>query len=235
MNISKILGRMALAACAVTLAGPAQAMAATPEVHPVKGEFPVTGISTFGATILSTNNGFLPTVSCTEGIGTYRATSKSTGEETITLKGCKWPLLGVNCTLIGLPSGWITFESVSHLVYLDENHTKPGVLRTPPPSGLFAKFRCGSNPAVYEVKGPGMLAEITTPECGSSSGSSTVVAETSEPATQQYLQVEETGSSYDLKLNLASMPSFTYTMGMSGSSTIATEQELALTCPEQHE
>jgi hypothetical protein len=228
VSIKKKFASMALAALAVAAMAP-QAMAATPEVHPVKGEFPVEGLSTFGAVTITTTPVFV-SISCTSGIGTYDVTSKTTAEKAVLLHGCKSTSSGATCFSAGQPTGTITLApSVSHLVYLDENHTKPGILTTPPASGVFSIITCGGG-TKYELKGSGMLAEITAPQCGSTSSKSTVVAETSTPGTQKYLQVEETGSVYDL-----SFFSGFVTAAISGTETITAERELTLTCPEQHE
>jgi hypothetical protein len=218
---------IATAVCALVVAGLASsAMAATPEGDPASGKFPVPGTGTSGTILMSVASG--TTISCTSGTGSGQATSKTTGEGSGLMHGCSAGL--VSCTSAGQPAGTIKLEStISHLVYLDENHTVPGVLTTPPASGVFTKFSCGGIPV--EVKGTGLLTRIVSPECGKSSATATVAAETTAPGTQRYLQIEETGSVYDLTANVAGGPFQTAAIATTATGTAA--QSVTLTCPEQ--
>lgn len=207
-----------------------QALAVTPEGDPAGGKFPVAGTGTSGKSVLSTASGM--TVECTAGSGSGQATSKTTGEGSYTLTGCTTVILGLklSCTSAGQASGTIvTGVSVTHLVYLDENHTKPGVLATPPANGVFAKFVCAM--VTVEVKGNGVLGEITAPLCGQKSKTGTVVTQTSAHGTQKYRQVEETGTQYDMT---ASINGGAFeTVGTDWTVTGNAAEEGTLTCPEQ--
>jgi hypothetical protein len=207
-----------------------QAIAATPEGDPAGGKFPVAGTATSGKSVMSTASGM--TVECTAGKGSGQATSKTTGEGSYSLSGCTTVILGlpISCTSAGQPSGTVvTGVSVTHLIYLDENHTKPGVLATAPASGVFAKFTCGM--VTVEVKGNGVIGEFTAPLCGQTSKTGTVVTQTSSHGTQKYRQIEETGTQYDMT---ASVNGGAFeTVGTDWTVTGTAAEQSTLTCPEQ--
>jgi hypothetical protein len=216
------LGMLALGAVA------SQAVASTPEVDPLSGKFPVAGTGTSGKSVLSTASG--TRIECTSGKGSGQATSKTTGEGSYTLSGCTTIILGfpVSCTSAGQPSGTIaTGLSVSHLVYLDAAHKKPGVLATPPTGGVFAKFTCAM--VTVEVKGNGVLGETTAPLCGQTSKTGTLVAQTSAAGTQKYRQVEETGTQYDMTVSMNGGAFETAGTDWTVNGTAA--EEGTLTCP----
>lgn len=197
------------------------ALAATPEGHPL-----ASATATSAGSVFSTANG--TSITCNSGAGSGNATSSTTGEGKYMLHGCKGPL-GLNCTSAGQPVGTILLEPVTlHLVYLDENHTIPGVLATPPASGVFAKFSCFG--LSLEVKGNGVLGRITAPKCGEKSTTGTVVTETTAPGTQKYLQVEETGTIYDMTVKIGASPE---TAATSWTVTGNSSGPVTLTCPEQ--
>lgn len=199
MNLKNALLALAVAAVAAGALVP-QALAATPEIDPESGKFPVPGTATSGASVLSLASGV--TVSCTSGTGSGQATSKTTGEGSYILHGCKESTFNSACTTAGQPAGTIKLETLTlHLVYLDHNK-KPGVLATPPASGVFAKLTCFGGLVTVEVKGNGVLGEITSPKCGETSKTGTVVTEASAHGTQKYRQVEGTGTQYDMSVSL---------------------------------
>jgi hypothetical protein len=204
-----------------------QAIAATPEGDPAGGKFPVSATATSGASALSLASGL--TLSCTSGTGAGQATTKTTGEGTYALHGCKESTFGTSCTTAGQPAGTIKLETMTmHLVYLDHNK-KPGVLGTPPPSGVFAKVTCGGGLVVVEVKGNGVLGEITAPKCGVSSKTSTVVMASTAHGTQKYRQVEGTGTQYDM---IASMNGGAWqTVATDWIITGTSLESSTLTCP----
>ncbi len=226
VSIKTVFAKVALATLALALTAP-QAIAATPELHPVEGGFPVAAFSTLG-TINITMTPMGIDVACASGTAVYNITSKTTIERSMRGHECKETSSGEKCTTLGQPNGTVTFiTSVSHLVYLDENHTKPGILTTPPAGGAFASFKCGSSGTI-ELKGNGLLTEITSPACWNSSDKLTVVAATSAPGTQKYLQVEETGTKYDMNAIAGLL-----TVGFSGTESMTTQRAMLLTCPEQ--
>jgi hypothetical protein len=216
---------LALLTVLAVMAAVPQAIAATPEVDP-EAEFPVSALANFFGAQISTAGG---TVGCSGGFsGSSQLTNNTTKEATYSFGGCKF--IGVNCTSEGQSAGTIKFGPVlMHYVYLDEKHTKPGVLATPPASGLFAKFTCAGVP--FEIKGNGLLAEVTAPACGQSSKTESFVAQAASPGTQKYLQVEETGAVYDMTATVAGgapeTASLTVGISETGQST------RTLTCPEQ--
>jgi hypothetical protein len=115
-----------------------------------------------------------------------------------------------------------------HLVYLDHNK-KPGVLATPPASGVFAKLTCFGGLVTIEVKGNGVLGEITSPKCGGTSKTGTVVTEATSHGTQKYRQVEGTGTFYDMSVSLngGSFETAATTWLVNGTSI----ESSTLTCP----
>jgi hypothetical protein len=226
MDIKKHL--FAMTAVAFAALAP-QAAAATPEIDPVTGGFPIAALASTGAGQLTTAAG--SAVTCTTGGGSGQVTSSTTGEGSYTLQGCQLTGLGAACTSPGQTSGTIKLETmVMHLVYLDEKHTKPGVLATPPASGVFAKFTCALFYNV-EIKGNGVLGEITTPKCGEAASKSTALLQTVAAGTQKYTQVEETGTVYDLTATInGGAPE---TAGLSVGITGIAQREARLTCPDQ--
>jgi hypothetical protein len=228
MNTNRFSTLVALATCACLAIVP-PALAVTPE-----GDFEGlsnSAVGSSGSSAMSLADG--TTISCTSGTGSGVSTSKTTGEGSYTLHGCREQVSAFQffCTSEGQPSGTIKLAStVGHLVYLDENHTKPGVLATPPANGVFAKFACGGLFTV-EVKGNGVLGQITSPKCGETSSKGTVVTESTSHGVQKVRQVEETGTFYNLtaSLNGGAFQSVATTWLVTGTS----EKPVTLTCPEQ--
>ncbi|HKO39432.1 MAG TPA: hypothetical protein VJU14_13795 [Solirubrobacterales bacterium] len=226
MEIKKHL-RWALLGIVALVLPVSQANAATPEVDLVSGSFPVSGIAMLGYGTLTTTSG--ATIQCTSGAGTGVATSKTTGEGSYTLSGCKASNI-LPCTTAGYSTGTIKLETLTlHLVYLDENHTKPGVLVTPPASGVFAEFTCTG--IKVKITGNGILGELTAPQCGQTTNTASVWTQQVSQGVQKYQQVEETGTTYDLSATIGSEPPVTAAI----NSIIQTkaEREGTLTCPEQ--
>ncbi|HET9197434.1 MAG TPA: hypothetical protein VFN92_04175 [Solirubrobacterales bacterium] len=226
MSLKKNLATALLAVLALGVST-SQALAATPEGDPEGGTFPVAATATSGASVLSVASGL--TVSCTSGTGTGQATSKTTGEGSYTLHGCKESIFGTTCTTAGQPAGTIKLATMTmHLVYLDHSK-KPGVLATPPAGGLFAKVTCGAGLVVVEVTGNGVLGEILTPKCGEVSKTSTVKTETVSHGTQLYRQVEGTGTMYDLTVSING--GALQTAGTTWLVTGTSAKSGTLTCP----
>jgi hypothetical protein len=213
---------LALFALAIPVAS---ATAATPEVD---GAETATGSSAASSMAMPGE----PTITCEGGDGQGKRISSTTSEGSLMMTGCHTTVFGftINCTSEEKPKGQILIQSsVQHLVYLDENHTKIGALATPPASGVFTKFTCAGITTI-EVKGNGVLGEVTAPKCGQTSKEGTVVARAT-GSTQEYRQIEETGTFYELKAATSGkeFQSVGTNWTINGASTIAG----TLTCPEQ--
>lgn len=227
MSIKKKFASVALVALAVAVMAP-QAMAVTPEVHPVEGGFPLKAAGMGSGALLTTAS---VTITCNSSTGAGQSTSATTAEVSAIMHSCTGPF-GTACTTAGQPAGTVVIEtSVAHLVYLDEAHTKVGSLTTPPASGVFAKFSCFG--IVTEVKGNGLLSEITAPKCGEKSKTGTTVATSTSPGVQKYTQIEETGTVYTLESKTGGGEFVAASLDGTASGT--PEREIFLTCPGQHE
>jgi hypothetical protein len=217
-----VIGVALLAVCGSSAAS---AGAVTPEVDNV-----TTAVASAGASRMTMSGE--PTITCTKSEGSGAAISTTTSEGVLTMFGCTAEFLGIkgNCTSEGQSAGTIAIaNTVSHLVYLDENHTKVGALATPPASGLFTKFTCVGF-ATIEVKGNGVMGEVTFPKCGQTSKEATVVAEAT-GSTQKYRQIEETGTFYELKA--ATKGGGLVSAGTNWTVTGSSATSGTLTCPEQ--
>jgi hypothetical protein len=207
---------------------PVHAFAVTPLMDPASGKFPVSALGTSGGGELRVT-GQESAVRCGKVVAAGKITSATTGEASASFGECS--TAGTACTTSGQASGTITLANqVTHLVYLDENHTKVGTLATPPAGGVFAKFTCFFGLVSVEVKGNGLLAEVTSPKCGATSTTATAVANATGPV-QQYQQVEETGTVYHLSASVNGGPfeEAALSAGLSGTAS----ENVTLTCPEQ--
>jgi hypothetical protein len=140
-----------------------------------------------------------PTYKCTSTKATGRYNTRTTGELELTFSGCggELGLLHPECHSIGQASGVITTgTSVFHNVYLKDDKSTPGILVTPPTSGVFTTIICAGfwN---EELKGNGYIGGISSPMCG---GSSTIGVWnfTASGSLQAYKQNTATGTSYSL-------------------------------------
>jgi hypothetical protein len=224
MNLGRYLAAVAIALMMVGISVPSAA-ASTPEVDGLTGAFATAHAS--ASTMIVSGE---PTISCTTSQGEGEAISTTTATGTLLMSGCGGTFLGikVNCTSEGRSPGTIAIaSSVSHLVYLDENHTKVGVLATPPAGGVFTKFTCGGFTTI-EVKGNGVMGEVTSPKCGQTANTATVVA-SAEGSTQRYRQIEGTGTFYELKA--ATKNGEFKPAGTNWTVTGSTAVEGTLTCP----
>jgi hypothetical protein len=153
------------------------------------------------------------TIKCTSSKGSGRYTNKTTGEIELTFSGCTGDLglLHPECHSTGQASGVITTgTSVFHNVYLTDDKTTPGILITPPTSGIFYTKICAGF-YNYEVKGNGYIGDLDSPKCAGNSTTGTLNF-TATSGSQTYKQSTATGTVYDLTST---------TEG--GSSTTATE------------
>jgi hypothetical protein len=226
MKFSRRSAVLGFALLALIATAAPSALAVTPEV-----DGGGTNVSAHSAGSTMTMNGE-PTITCATGFGSGKRISSTTGEGELLMTGCHTFVFGfkVNCTSEGKPGGQIVVQnSVTHLVYLDENHTKVGALATPPASGVFTKFTCAGISTI-EVKGNGVLGEVTSPKCGQTSTSATVVARAT-GSTQEYRQIEETGTFYELKA--ATSGGEFKSAGTNWTVTGKSVEAGTLTCPEQ--
>jgi hypothetical protein len=231
MDIKKTLISTVFIALGLAITAPS-ALAATPEGDYQK--LPATATFSSGKSTLSLADG--TTISCESGTGTGSslAGSKTTAEAAYILHGCKEEatIFKFKCTSEGQPTGTIKLATVvTHAVYLDEAHTRPGVLATPPASGVWAKFTCAGGFSTVEVKGNGILGEVTSPKCGATSSTGTGKTETKSHGVQTVQQVEETGTSYHLEASLGG--GAFQSAGTAWSVTGTANQKVTFTCPEQ--
>lgn len=229
MDIKKTLMSSAFIALGLAITAPL-AMAVTPEGD--YGMMPATATFSSGESRIGLADG--TTISCTSGTGQGEATSKTTGTVSYRLHGCKEQatIFHFACTSAGEPTGTIQLATVvTHAVYLDEAHTRPGALATPPASGVWAKFTCAGGFSTVEVKGNGILGEVTSPKCGETSKTGTGKTETKSHGVQTVQQVEETGTSYHLEASLGG--GAFQSAGTTWSVTGTANQNVTFTCPEQ--
>lgn len=140
-----------------------------------------------------------PTITCTSNHGSGEYTSKTTGNFELTFTGCtgNLGLLHPECHTSGQASGVITTaKSEFHNIYLTDGKTTPGILVTPPTSGVFATIICAGFSNI-EVKGNGVVGDLESPKCGASSTTGTLNF-TATGAVQTYKQNTATGTLYNL-------------------------------------
>jgi hypothetical protein len=204
---------LALAAIsAVMFVVPAVASAGSPVIDPASGKFPLNFTSAGGHSELRAAEE--PAITCTSNSGSGKYTSGTTGEITLTFHGCATSFFGfpVSCNSAGQPSGTIkTGTSVFHNTYVTDAKTNPGVLVTPPTGGLFTTIICGGF-ANIEVRGNGIIGELTAPKCG---------AAAQKTAT---LNFAATGSSQNLKKVTATGTEYSLTSGTEGGSTVTASE-----------
>jgi hypothetical protein len=189
---------LALAAIsAVMFVLPAVASAGSPVIDPGSGKFPLAFTSSGGHGELRATGE--PAITCTSNTGSGKYTTSTTGEIGLTFHGCTTSFFGfpVACNSAGQPSGTIvTATSVFHTTYVTDAKTNPGVLVTPPSSGVFTTIICGGF-ANIEVKGNGIIGELTAPKCGVVSKTATLNF-TAVGSSQTRTQVTGTGTVFSL-------------------------------------
>lgn len=190
---------LALSVFALALAAlPAMASAGEPQVDPASGKFPLTFTSTGGFSELRAANE--PEIKCESNSGSGKYTTSTTGEFSLTFKGCTTSFFGfpVSCNTAGKAGEIVTNTSVFHNTYLTDAKTTPGILVTSPTSGVFATIICGSF-ATIEVKGNGILGHLESPKCGEKKKTATLnFAATG--SSQNFKKVTATGTTeYSLK------------------------------------
>jgi hypothetical protein len=122
---------------------------------------------------------------CEKTVGVANWESTTTGKISLTISGCKF---GLEHPCENVEAKELPF----HLVTLPG--AKPGILITPPASGVFGKFPCfGTN-----IEGNGLIGTITAPACGGESSTATIKFETVEFGMQKHKKVEGTETVYFL-------------------------------------
>jgi hypothetical protein len=229
--MTKKMMLLALAAVSAAMfALPAVASAGSPVVDPASGKFPLTFTSAGGHSELRATGE--PAITCTSNSGTGKYTTGTTGEIGLTFHGCTTSFFGfpVSCNSSGQASGTIkTATSVFHTTYVTDAKTKPGVLVTPPttaPAGVFTTIICGGF-ANIEVKGNGIIGELTAPGCGGVSKTATLNF-TATGAVQNLKKVTATGTEFSL--NSVTEGGSTVAAAEVAEGTVTYTENATLTC-----
>jgi hypothetical protein len=169
------------------------------------------------------------TISCTSVSGSASLTSgSSTGTVSLTFHGCKETetIFKFSCTSVGQPTGTIaTGSMVVHLVYLDDDKIRKGILIT----NLNVTFNC---PGYSDKRVTGnVMGQITNPECGAFKASHRVVFAATTHGLQLFRWVTGTGTSFDLTSNNDTAPGEYLTSSQVGEGTLTYIDKTAkLTC-----
>lgn len=227
MKSAKFSGVAVLAALAfATLASVASA--GEPRIDPAIGKFPINFTMSGGhAEFRATGE---PAITCTSSSGSGQFSTSTTFTVHILWHGCTTSFFGfpVACNSVGQPSGTTTAHiPVAHLVYVTDAKTTPGLLMTPPTSGVFTTLICGGFASI-EVKGNGVVGEIIAPKCGSIAKTATV-SFAATGASQNLKQVTATGTEYSLTATTESSGSTT-TVAEVGEGTMTFAENVTLTC-----
>lgn len=180
--------------CSLAFAVFAAASASALSVKTASESFPVTFVLE-GSSVGRYEGTALTTCASSRGSGKFE--SGTTGQVTLTLKGCTYGEM--NCWSAGQEKGTIVTSALSvQPVYLDAAHTKYGLLLKSPASGVFADFTCGGGLLHITWNGPGVIARMTSPALGTWSKIGTLELFGSKLGTQEYEQVEGAGTKYHL-------------------------------------
>lgn len=226
MDLRKIPITLALVTLALAASAP-QALAATPETD--FESFPAKATNTGGeAELVASFSSIKIPIKCSSSSSLSEVTSKTTGNAAYLFHECT-NSSKEKCTSAGQQTGTIQIDlSGTHLVYLDENHTKPGMLLTPSEHGFVWWIDCPG--LKIELQGAGLLGEITAPKCGETSKTLTTAFQTVS-GLQKYTQVEETGSIFSMSTIIGGTNTGPATAAWTSSVTFT--QPFTLTCPEQ--
>ena len=216
--MNKKMMLLALAAVsAVLFALPAVASAGTWHAETATGGSPgsFSGTSVETTELNATSGTNVKCTSVTTS-GSFDAGSTTTGTVTFTFHGCTGPF-GAHCTSAGQPTGTIVTTLLPfHLVHLEADKTKPGILITPN-AGHFATFSCLGISTV--VSGNGIAGELTSPACGASSTSATFKFQKASNGHQKWNQITTTGTVYDLSSSVGGGALSTSSQDGNGSIT----------------
>jgi len=220
------------AVSAVMFVLPAVASAGSPVIDPTSGKFPLAFTSIGGHSELRATTAE-PAITCTSNTGSGKYTTGTTGEIGLTFHGCTTSFYGfpVKCNSSDQASGTIkTTSSVFHNTYVTEGKTDPGVLVTPPASGLFVTIICGGF-ANIEVRGNGIIGELTAPQCGTAAQKTATLNFSAIGSTQDLEKVTDTGTIFSLNSVTEGGPTVPAAEVAEGTVTYAPAGETAkITC-----
>jgi len=157
---------------------------------------------------------------CPSFIGTMSFTSgSSTGSLQLQLQGCVDPYFQFKCNGNGVAT---SNSMVTHNVYLEANHSTPGLLIT----GASLTISCVSPLGARTFTGD-VVSHIENPDCNASKTNHTFALERTSVGQQKYRQVTTTGSIFDLmeinELNGSSLTaswSATWHVNYTGGNTV---------------
>ena len=155
-----------------------------------------------------------PTISCAGVSESGSFTTETTGELTVITETCSTTILGISlhCRTSPEATGVIKMTNVFHLITIGTTG-KPGILLTPP----FPTIICGEGVSERKLQmgGNGVIGTITSPACGASSKSLTIVFNA--PSHNQEHKLF-TGTTYDLTM-MTEPSGPTVTAGLTGHTT----------------
>jgi hypothetical protein len=208
---------------------PAVATAGEWTIDPETGGFPLTFSGTTGEAKLTSSLGTV-TAKSVDVHGEYE--NGTTGHVEFTFTEVSG--LGGTCTstVPAAPSGTVTTTSLTfHNIMIDSTTQKaggtPGILITPN-SEHFTTFKCPL--ATVEVRGNGIIGDITDPTCSSNVFQSTakIDFESLSTGVQKYQQVTTEGTKFDLTAKSALG---TVTASEDAEGTITFARKAKMTCP----
>jgi len=159
----------------------------------------IDGVGSPALTTDGSGSGVKLKVTCTKFSGTASFNAGGTTGSMELTYGPTCESAGIHCQSSGAATGEITSETLPFdLVTVGTTFPgKPGILVTPPASGVFAKFTCGV--IVVEVKGNGVIGTITSPACGAKSSEPTIEFKASASGIQEDKKLVATTTEYTLK------------------------------------
>ena len=209
-------------ACSASLALPAAATAGSVDIEPVSGSFPMTFTASGGAASLTTASS---TVGCASSKASGEYENNSTGWIIFTLHSCKGPL-GVSCTTSGQPSGTIVTTVLPLHLRWGSLPRRLLNLFTMPASLHLMTFSCFGITTV--VSGNGVIGETTAPGCGATTKTATLSLESSSAGVQKWMQITETGTSYELTAKIGGGGA--ETASLDAGLTVTLERESKFNC-----
>jgi hypothetical protein len=148
-----------------------------------------TGITTLGSANLA--------IECTSTTGTTSQTSgSSTGSSSLIFKGCRDEIFNGSCTNTGVAGEIKNNTMVSHLIYLEKDKSKKGVLLT----NANTTFECLGGFVKRTVTGS-IIGEIENPECGIAKTHHTITFTQASKGQQTWKQITTEGTVFDLIAN----------------------------------
>jgi hypothetical protein len=177
-----------------------------------------------GAAAFANSSG--ETIGCSAISGTASMTSgSSTGTVQLSATGCVETISGFkfSCTNTATAGKITTNNMVAHGVYVDSKRTIPGILIT----GVNVTFSCAS--FITRTVTGNILGAKPNAECGVFKASDTASLNQTAHGVQQYTQVTETGTVFDLIANNDNGGAY-LTTSLTGSLTITGTTKVKATC-----